>query len=60
MIFFLRCDIEEKKDEADSTMNEGEACIAIAHAKRLIEAGLSLGGVGIITPYSTQVFHSAL
>lgn len=52
--------MEEKKDEADSTMNEGEARVAIAHAKRLIEAGVSPVDVGIITPYSAQVFHSAL
>lgn len=49
------CDMEEKKDEADSTMNEGEARVAIAHAKRLLEAGVSPGDVGIITPYSAQV-----
>lgn len=48
--------MEEKKDEADSTMNEGEARVAIAHAHRLIEAGVSPGDVGIITPYSAQVF----
>lgn len=48
--------MEEKKDEADSTMNEGEARVAIAHAKRLLEAGVSPGDIGIITPYSAQVF----
>ncbi|KAG0596165.1 hypothetical protein M758_UG230200 [Ceratodon purpureus] len=49
------CDMEEKKDEADSSMNEGEARVAVAHAKRLIEAGVSPGDIGIITPYSAQV-----
>jgi superfamily I DNA and/or RNA helicase len=56
MVEYARCDMEEKKDEADSTMNEGEARVAVAHAKRLIEAGVSPGDIGIITPYSAQVF----
>jgi len=50
--------MEEKKDEADSTMNEGEARVAIAHAKLLLEAGVPPGDIGIITPYSAQVFLS--
>ncbi|KAH9302031.1 hypothetical protein KI387_013614, partial [Taxus chinensis] len=28
------CDMEEKKDDEDSTMNEGEAMVALAHAKK--------------------------
>ncbi|XP_039115419.1 DNA-binding protein SMUBP-2 isoform X1 [Dioscorea cayenensis subsp. rotundata] len=49
------CDMEEKKDEEDSTMNEGEAAVAIAHAKRLVESGLHATNIGIITPYAAQV-----
>lgn len=47
--------MEEKKDEEDSTMNEGEAAVAIAHAKRLVESGLHATNIGIITPYAAQV-----
>lgn len=49
------CDMEEKKDEADSTYNEGEARVAVAHAKLLMEAGVQACDIGIITPYSAQV-----
>lgn len=49
--------MEEKKDEEESTLNEGEADIAIAHAKRLIQSGVHASDIGIITPYSAQVFH---
>lgn len=49
------CDMEEKKDEEDSTMNEGEAAVAIAHSKRLIECGVRPSDVGIIAPYAAQV-----
>ncbi|XP_019053383.1 PREDICTED: DNA-binding protein SMUBP-2 isoform X2 [Nelumbo nucifera] len=49
------CDMEEKKDEEDSTMNEGEAEVAIAHAKRLVESGVRSSDIGIITPYAAQV-----
>lgn len=47
--------MEEKKDEEDSTMNEGEAKVALAHAKRLVESGVSSMDIGIITPYAAQV-----
>lgn len=46
--------MDEKKDE-DSTMNEGEAAVAVAHAKRLVESGLNPSDIGIITPYAAQV-----
>ncbi|KAM0016857.1 putative hydrolase [Helianthus debilis subsp. tardiflorus] len=49
------CDMEEKKDEEESTLNEGEADIAIAHAKRLIQSGVRASDIGIITPYAAQV-----
>ncbi|KAJ6792790.1 DNA-binding protein SMUBP-2 [Iris pallida] len=49
------CDMEEKKDEEDSTLNEGEAEVAVAHAKRLVESGLHPSNIGIITPYAAQV-----
>ncbi|KAL6506041.1 hypothetical protein OROHE_022760 [Orobanche hederae] len=49
------CDMEEKKDEEDSTLNEGEASVAIAHARRLVESGVQAGNIGIIAPYAAQV-----
>ncbi|XP_021740949.1 DNA-binding protein SMUBP-2-like isoform X1 [Chenopodium quinoa] len=49
------CDMEEKKDEEDSTLNDGEAEVAIAHAKRLIDSGVQASNIGIITPYNAQV-----
>ncbi|XP_006349550.1 DNA-binding protein SMUBP-2 [Solanum tuberosum] len=49
------CDMEEKKDEEDSTLNEGEAEVAIAHAKRLVESGVGASDIGLITPYAAQV-----
>ncbi|KAF8396134.1 hypothetical protein HHK36_017747 [Tetracentron sinense] len=51
----FRCDMEEKKDEEESTMNEGEADVAIAHAKRLVQSGVRSCDIGIITPYAAQV-----
>ncbi|TYH02592.1 hypothetical protein ES288_A09G153200v1 [Gossypium darwinii] len=50
-----KCDMEEKKDEEESTLNEGEAEVAISHAKRLIHAGVHASDIGIITPYAAQV-----
>lgn len=55
MLICFRCDMEEKKDEEDSTMNEGEAEVAMAHAKRLIQSGVHASDIGIITPYAAQV-----
>ncbi|CAH1416706.1 unnamed protein product [Lactuca virosa] len=55
LIDIAGCDMEEKKDEEESTLNEGEAEIAIAHARRLIQSGVRASDIGIITPYSAQV-----
>ncbi|KAL5708165.1 myosin ATPase [Ranunculus cassubicifolius] len=55
LIDIAGCDMEEKKDEEDSTMNEGEADVAIAHARRLIQSGVQASDIGIITPYAAQV-----
>lgn len=55
MIDTAGCDMEEKKDEEDSTLNEGEAKVALAHAKRLVEGGVRSVDIGIITPYAAQV-----
>ncbi|KAF8044012.1 hypothetical protein BT93_A2098 [Corymbia citriodora subsp. variegata] len=49
------CDMEEKKDEEESTLNEGEAEVAIAHAKRLVSSGVRASDIGVITPYAAQV-----
>lgn len=46
--------MEEKKDEEDSTLNEGEAEVAMAHAKRLVQSGVQASDIGIITPYAAQ------
>ncbi|WVZ59753.1 hypothetical protein U9M48_009854 [Paspalum notatum var. saurae] len=51
------CDMEEVKDEEESTMNEGEAAVSIAHAKLLVESGVHASDIGIITPYSAQVTY---
>lgn len=51
----FRCDMEEKKDEEESTLNEGEADVAIAHANRLVQSGVQACDIGIITPYAAQV-----
>ncbi|XP_022742961.1 DNA-binding protein SMUBP-2 isoform X4 [Durio zibethinus] len=49
------CDMEEKKDEEESTLNEGEAEVAISHAKKLVQDGVHASDIGIITPYAAQV-----
>ncbi|KAF3773227.1 DNA-binding protein SMUBP-2 [Nymphaea thermarum] len=50
--------MEEKKDDEDSTMNEGEAAVAMVHAKRLVESGVNASDIGIITPYAAQMLRS--
>ncbi|XP_077254199.1 DNA-binding protein isoform X2 [Tasmannia lanceolata] len=55
LIDIAGCDMDEKKDEEESTMNEGEAAVAIAHAKRLVESGVHSSDIGIISPYAAQV-----
>ena len=47
--------MEEKKDGEESTLNEGEAEVAISHAKRLVQTGVHASDIGIITPYTAQV-----
>lgn len=48
--------MEEKKDEEESTLNEGEAEVAMAHARRLVQSGVLASDIGIITPYNAQVY----
>ncbi|THG19057.1 hypothetical protein TEA_025276 [Camellia sinensis var. sinensis] len=55
LIDIAGCDMEEKKDEEDSRMNEGEAEVAITHAKRLVQSGVQASDIGIISPYTAQV-----
>ncbi|KAE9590741.1 hypothetical protein Lal_00023123 [Lupinus albus] len=55
LIDIAGCDMEEKKDEEDSTLNEGEAEVAVAHANRLVQSGVLPSDIGIITPYAAQV-----
>lgn len=52
--------MDEKKDEEDSTLNEGEAEVAMAHAKRLVQSGVQASDIGIITPYAAQVWDFLL
>jgi len=49
------CDMEEKQDEADSSLNDGEARVAMAHVRKLLDAGVQACHIGVITPYSAQV-----
>jgi hypothetical protein len=53
------CGFDESRDEdganAESLRNEGEAKAALAHAERLIAAGVPAAAIGIITPYAAQV-----
>ena len=52
------CDMEESgggSGAAESKANEGEARAALAHAARLVAAGVPASCVGIITPYAAQV-----
>ncbi|KAJ3695694.1 hypothetical protein LUZ60_001071 [Juncus effusus] len=51
------CGMEEKKDEEESVLNEGEAQVCVAHALRLVESGVSASDIGIITPYNAQVVY---
>ncbi|KGN59344.1 DNA-binding protein SMUBP-2 isoform X2 [Cucumis sativus] len=55
LIDIAGCEMEERKDEEESTLNEGEAEVAMAHAKRLIQSGVQPSDIGIITPYAAQV-----
>lgn len=50
------CGMEEAADEdSDSKRNEGEAQVTLAHARRLVSAGIRPEDIGIITPYNAQV-----
>lgn len=50
------CNMEETREECgDSKLNRGEAQVVMAHAKRLMDAGVSAKDIGIITPYSAHV-----
>lgn len=48
---------EELVDEGDSQskFNQGEAALAVAHARRLIESGLLPASIAVISPYNGQV-----
>jgi ATP-dependent RNA/DNA helicase IGHMBP2 len=48
------CECEES-DSGESKSNDGEARVAMAHALRLVAAGLPASAIGVITPYSAQV-----
>ncbi|CAI5965790.1 unnamed protein product [Closterium sp. NIES-64] len=46
---------EQREEEGESLRNEGEARVVVAHVRRLLEAGVDAGDIGIVTPYSAQV-----
>jgi len=49
------CGMEEVAEEGgDSRSNPGEARAALAHAGRLLAAGVAPADVGVITPYNAQ------
>jgi hypothetical protein len=49
------CGMEEVAEEGgDSRSNPGEARAALAHASRLLAAGVAPADVGVITPYNAQ------
>ena len=51
------CDMVEEVDDDfdDSKLNPGEARVALQHCRRLLDAGVAMTDIGIITPYSAQV-----
>ena len=53
------CGMEEEAEEGgDSRSNPGEARAALAHAGRLLAAGVAPADVGVITPYNAQARRS--
>ena len=51
------CDMVEAIDDDfdDSKLNEGEARVALKHCQRLLDLGIKMTDIGIITPYGAQV-----
>ena len=49
------CEMGEAKDEAGSTLNEGEALVVRSHLARLLKAGVKESQIAVITPYNAQV-----
>ena len=49
------CEMGETQDEGGSWMNEGEALVVNRYIMRLLDAGVRLADVGILTPYAGQV-----
>eukprot|EP01025_Chloroclados_australasicus_P056243 TRINITY_DN6926_c0_g1_i3.p2 TRINITY_DN6926_c0_g1~~TRINITY_DN6926_c0_g1_i3.p2 ORF type:complete len:200 (+),score=26.32 TRINITY_DN6926_c0_g1_i3:295-894(+) len=50
------CDMEEAQDEeTDSKYNQGEAEVVWKWVKRLLEGGVDVKDIGIISPYNAQV-----
>lgn len=45
---------EETEADGESRFNEGEAKLLVAHARALLEAGLSASELAVITPYRAQ------
>lgn len=50
------CGMDEAAEpDSDSKRNEGEAAATLAHAQRLVSAGVRPQDIGVITPYNAQV-----
>ncbi len=56
------CSMAEEIDDDfdDSKRNQGEAAIALKHCQRLLDLGVKLTDIGIITPYAAQASLSTL
>lgn len=46
---------EVDDDFDDSKRNQGEAAVALKHCQRLLDLGVKMIDIGIITPYAAQV-----
>ena len=50
------CGMAEEIDDDfdDSKRNQGEAAVALKHCQRLLNLGVKMTDIGIITPYAAQ------
>ena len=55
-----RCDMGEDKDEAGSTLNEGEAVVVRAHLERLLDAGVRGNGSNSSPPPPSRPLQTHL
>lgn len=55
LIDTVGCNLYENSDSVESKFNEGEANIVEKHVKRLIDSGVKVNNIAIISPYNAQV-----